>query len=235
MSETTGNNGDGNGEDKGQAADSSPTWAKTLEDSVRKLSGGIDNMLSVAEQRRAEEARLRNQPTNTDDDDPEPETDPAELETMSRKDFGNHLITSVLRAVNKQVTEPLVQQLNELRSSTTKQEIQGSVKELAASHKDFWDWRPEMLALAEENKGLPPHRLYQLARADNPDKAKELDTKYNPPKEDDPSRRRISFGGLTPGQSGTGSRARKMNGIEAANAAFAETVAALGSPDWGEE
>ena len=165
--------------------------------------------------------------------------DPAHLETLSRYDFGQYLVNEVMKAVNKQGLEPLRADLTALRRDTTAQQIGQMVAKGEADHKDWKDWNAEMISLAGQFRGVPPERLYQMARADNPTKAKELDTKYSPePKKDEkgPLKFRVGFGGLTPGQSGTGNRGRRMSSDEAAEVAYAETIKALGvEPMFDEE
>ena len=213
-----------------------PPWAKDLNTAVGSLTGTIKELLTLAA-RREQQAPPAPAPAAAEDDDDEPTAE--ELETLSRADFGKHIVSAVLKAVNKQVVEPINQQIQSITQHTTRNEIQSSVKELATQNKDFWDWQPEMLALANENKGMAPKRLYQLARADNPAKAKELDTKYAEKKPTGEGGGRVrfkGFGGLTPSQSGSGGKARNMGGDEAAKTAWAETVAALGGePDFSEE
>jgi hypothetical protein len=163
--------------------------------------------------------------------------DPEELETMSRAEFGSHIVQQVIKAVNKTVVGPVNERLNAITIDSTKGQIRAAVGELASAHKDFNDWRDEMLGLANENRGLAPKYLYQLARANNPDKASKLDKKYNPVDEAAGKPRKISFGGMTPnGASGSGGKGSKMNMKEATNAAWAETVKALGGePIFGDD
>jgi hypothetical protein len=161
------------------------------------------------------------------DADPTP-VDPAHLETLNRKEFSDHIVNQVLRAVNKQVVEPMNQRLEMISSNTTRGELQRMVETAAAQHKDFGEWRQEMIGLAGTYKGLPPEALYHLARASNPEKVSELDKRYNPPPAKAEPIRLRSFGGLTPSQSGTGNRGQRMNSQDAADAAWAEAVKGAG-------
>ena len=63
-----------------------------------------------------------------------------------------------------------------------------------------------------------------------------LDKKYNPSAEE-PKVRKLGFGGLPPnGGSGNGGKGQKMSLKEATNAAWAETVKALGGePMFGDD
>lgn len=203
--------------------DAAPGWVHEMKNSMGELTGVMRGIMQLAQQSR-EGAQ---QPTAREPDPPP--VDPAHLETLSRKEFSDHIVGEVLRAVNRNVVEPLRGELQAITATTTRGQIQAAVEKAAAAHPDFGEWRQEMIQLAGEYKGLPPERLYAIARADNPTKARELDEKHSPrPRTQEPIRLR-SFGGLTPTQSGTGNRGQRMNGDEAAEVAWAETVKALGA------
>lgn len=232
--EGSGGGGEPGGEGgQGAGAAAEPAWATKLLGEIQKL-----NALGEAAQARQQQQQTPTTEDEEDDDDGE-ENDPAKLELLSRADFGSHIVNQVLKAVNKQVVGPLNQQLNELRTNATRNDVNAAVQESASKHKDFWDWKQEMLTLAQQPamRALPPESLYILARAANADKAKELDGKYNPPQEGNGRVRLRSFGGLTPGGGGgSGSKTRKMSSQEAATAAWSETIKALGGePIFDEE
>lgn len=205
-----------------------PVWVNEMKGSMAELTGVMRGIMQLAQQN----ANTANQPLP---DPPDPPVDPAHLETLSRKEFSDHIVGQVLKAVNKNVVEPLRGELQAITASTTRGQIQVAVERAAAAHPDFGDWRQEMIQLAGEYKGLPPERLYAIARADNQQKARELDEKYAPKRESQGPIRLRGFGGLTPTQSGTGNRGQRMNGGEAADAAWAETVKALGAEPLFEE
>jgi len=220
----------GGGEQGSSGPDQSaavPAWAREMINAQGQTATALQQIVQLAQQSQ--------QPTQstTDDDDDDDGGSPQDLELLSRADFAKHIVKTVEKVVNKNVVEPLTQQLQALQANTTRSELTGAVKELRAAHKDFDEWKGEMLSLAKEHPGLPPNRLYKLARAENPDKAAKLD-KANAPPIEAPSRPR-GFGGLTPNQSGTGSRARNMPGKDAATAAWQDLAAAFGEPDFGEE
>lgn len=228
-----GGDGDQGGGQSGE--EKVPSWANALLGEIKQLNAFA---ATAAQQRQLEQQRQQQSTGSEDDDEDEGQPDPKEMELMSRADFGTHIVNQVLKAVNKQVVGPLNQQMQELAASATRNDVQNAVKEAAAQHKDFWDWREEMLAIGGQPgfKQLPPASLYILARAQNAAKAKELDAKYNPkPAGNGGPIRFKGFGGLTPSQTGTGSKSHKMNGTEAADAAWAETVKALGGEPMFEE
>ena len=213
------------------AAVEPPSWVGEMKGSMAELTSVMRGIMQLAQQNQ----QAAQQPTGRDSEPDPPPVDPAHLETLSRKEFSDHIVGQVLKAVNKNVVEPLRGELQAITATTTRGQIQAAVERAAAAHPDFGDWRQEMISLAGEYRGLPPERLYAIARADNPTKAKELDTKYEPKRETQAPIRLRSFGGLTPTQSGTGNRGQRMNGDEAADAAWTETVKAFGAEPLFEE
>jgi len=195
-----------------------PKWAADLQGGISELTGVMRGLMQMAhqnnQQQAAQAAAIADAPV-----------DPAKLETLSRQEFSDHIVNQVLRAVNKTVVEPLRGELQAITANTTKGELQRAVEHSAQAHKDFGDWRDEMIQLAGQYRGLPPEALYHLARAGNSSKAGELDRRYNPPP---PRAERPRFGGLTPSQSGTGNRGQRMNSKEASDAAWAEAVKGVG-------
>jgi hypothetical protein len=220
--EGDGGSGGAAGEEK------TPAWAKQMSESM----GGMTQMFRGL----IDEARAnRGKPVEPEPEPEDDEIDTVDLETMSRAQFAQWMSEQLVKSVNKNVVEPLNQQIREIKNTTTGHQLKGAVQELAGKHKDFWDWQGEMIELAMEYPSLPPHRLYTLARAENPAKAAKIDKKLNPAG-DGSKKVKIGFGGLTPSQSGSGSRTRSMKPQEAAKSAWAETVAALGGePDFDED
>jgi len=226
---------DGGGSGAGDGSSKEPAWVTSLATSMKTLDGGIRELIAVAQRGpAAQQPAARVEP-----EEEEPELDATTIETMPRSAWGDHLVSKILKEVNKQVVGPMNERLNELSTRATRNDVQAAVKEAASAHKDFWDWQQEMLTVAKNPAfvGVPAEALYHIVRGQNPDKVKELEAKYNPPTANSGNKPiKLSFGGLTPGQSGTGNRGRKMNGQEAANAAWAEQVKALGGePVFDEE
>lgn len=207
---------------------------------INSLNSNIQELVRLAAQRPPPSPRAP---------EPEPEVDPALLESMPRQQFVEHIVGQVLKGVRTQIAEPLNQRINQLGAQGVQHSLASEVERLGGTrqadgsysggkYKDFWDWRDEILSVAKQTPNATVERLYHIARAENPKKTEDLAKKYSPPKDEgegnrttDGETRKIrlrGFGGLTPGQSGTGARGRKMAGPEAANAAWSEAVAALG-------
>jgi hypothetical protein len=217
----------------GTAGDAGLTRAdlEALQATNKDLNTSIRELIELAKSNQNRPAPTAAAPVEEPEE--EPEDDDGDLETLSRAQFANVIGKRFLKAVEA-VVKPLSEQIGAIDARTTAQQIGASVQELQSKHKDFWEWRDEMLSLANEHRGMPPAKLYVLARGLNPEKAAELDKKHNPPVE---SKKILlaGFGGLTPSQAGTGTRGRKMNGTEASEVAWAETVAALGGEPVFEE
>ena len=208
---------------------------------IAALNASIRELINVANARQAAPVAPA-PPAET-----ETEVDPTELEAMPRAAFAQFLADKILKAVNTQVVQPINQRLDQITASTSQASIQSDVLRLGGERQadgtykggkypDFWDFQQEMLSLAREHPGLPPERLYKLARVENEAKAAEVDKKHRPAPAPSGGKVRLSFGGLTPSQSGTSSKGGKLPAQEASTAAWAETVAALGGePLFGEE
>lgn len=149
-----------------------------------------------------------------------PPTAPPDYEQMSNVELVAHVTGSVQQMVQDAITnalKPLTDQLNGVQNDlvTTRGEL--SLKEMQAQHKDLRDWKDEMIALVGKHPTLSLNEVYQLAKSGNPNKAKQLDAKYNPP----PPKPR-PFGGLTPGN---GKAAEPvLSGEAATRAAYNEVM-----------
>jgi hypothetical protein len=102
--------------------------------------------------------------------------------TWMMRNFGERITTTIIEKVSeivKPTQEAQVQTQQELLTESYTRQIEG----LMGQHKDFADWNEEMVAIVQENPGITPLRAYRLAKAENPEKDKKLDVKYNPPPE----------------------------------------------------
>lgn len=154
---------------------------------------------------------------------PPPVEPPApDYDTMTQSELATHITGSVQKMLQASIQSalqealgPLAQQLTGLQQTVTTDKVVGEVNQMKSSHKDFSDWKDEMVSLAKTHPTLGVKQLYNLARADNAEKAKQLDTKYNPPAPPPPPR----FGGFAPSAPGaTGSTpalSRQAAGTEA--------------------
>ena len=94
----------------------------------------------------------------------------------------------------------------------------------AEKRPDFMEWRAEISELVKDNPRLSVTRAYTIARAEHPEKTKDMDKKYS--KADTP---KPSFTGFTPTRGGgRGEGATRMKFSEAAEKAYDEVLAGLG-------
>lgn len=122
---------------------------------------------------------------------------PPDFEAMSRPELVAHIVGTVGEAVRAQIAEalgPVSNQLSGLQIQVTTKSAAESVERLRSTHKDFNDWKDEMIGLTKVHPTLDIPALYTLARGSNSTKAATLDAKYNPPAPKPAPR----WGGLTP-------------------------------------
>lgn len=150
-----------------------------------------------------------------------------------------------LKNIVADAVKPLSQELEGMKKTSASSRIQQEFTELREKHKDFEEWAPEIKELAKENPGLNLKRLYTLARAENPDKAKELDEKFAEPNPDDLKKQEQAkiFGGLFPSStaknSGSGEDDKggesKMTFSNASDKAWDEVMGELPTQLFGTE
>lgn len=191
-----------------------PNWDEMFGGLADKLGGKLDTLTQT----------VTTGLTPREQEEPEPD-----VEAMTNVDLTNYILRKMGDFMKSSLTEslkPVNEQINGLRTDYTVTSAKTEIAELRAQYKDFGDWQTEMVDLAKENPGLANagiRRLYLLARAEAPDKASQLDRKYNP----SPERPKLPFS-MTPGEGG---RPGSSNGTtvltreEAGKAAFEEVAA----------
>lgn len=156
---------------------------------------------------------------------PPPQEPPApDYDTMTQSELVAHLNSSVTQMVQKAITEaltPLTQQITNVQQTYTTDKVTGEVNQMKSTLKDFTDWKDEMVGLARQHPTLGVKELYALARSLNTDKAKQLDTKYNPPAPPPPPR----WGGLTPSAPGATGSTPPLSRADAGREAYREVAA----------
>lgn len=163
----------------------------------------------------------KNEDTSGDDD--------VDLETMDRKSFAAHL-TGKLKGIVEESLKPLGERFGKLDEKIDAQGLSVMIKDFQKDHPDFFEWKPEMRALLQENPTLTPARAYALVRAESPDKAKQLDKKYGLFKEPARKNGENNLMSLFPTGSGSATKGNaKMTPVQAAEAAWDEVMSNLGS------
>lgn len=154
-----------------------------------------------------------------------PSFDSSELESLSRGDFAKYLMNAfseMLKHEMGQTVGELQKNVQGVQQTTVASEMKREIEKLESEKKDFWDWKSEMIELRKENPNLSISRLYALARAENPDKAQELDKKYTPPPADEGKPKEPAFGGFFPSSMNTEENT-SMKPDEAATKAWDDT------------
>jgi hypothetical protein len=162
-------------------------------------------------------------------DDPDDRIDPNVLETLPRTQFMEIIARKVTKALQKDVVDPLNQELTKLKSGLSSTQVEKMIEAASGKHKDFYEFQEEMLELAKVHKTLTPEQLYKMAKAESPpEKIAKIEEKYK--SADDGAKKNVafSFGGLMPSNGGEGGPNRRMAPNDAADDAWDKVVAEMG-------
>jgi hypothetical protein len=102
--------------------------------------------------------------------------------TWMIKNWGERLTNTIINKV-AEIVKPTQEAQAATQEAVLTESYTRQIEGLMGQHKDFADWQDEMVAIVNENPGITPLRAYRLAKAENPEKDKKLDAKYNPPPE----------------------------------------------------
>jgi hypothetical protein len=140
---------------------------------------------------------------------------------MSRGELVSHIMSSVTSAITDAL-KPVTDRLTAVQTSTAQDQGQRQISDMQAKHKDFIDWKDEMVRLVQTHPTLNLSQAYSLARSENPDKAKQLDARYDPP----PPPAKPLWGGLVGALNGEASDSspKKMDNHQATIEAYKETA-----------
>lgn len=186
----------------------------TDNDSLQKVASSLEAVtgaIASLQQQQQQQAQLlqqithnlQNPPTpSKDDDDGDYDVD---LESMSRTDFANKLLSVIDKRMDKSI-QGLQKKLEEFDTRVGTVDAKAEVSRLRRDNPDFDNFKDEMVSLARENPGLSVERLYRLAKAENPEKVKKLEEEAaakkaaEKPPEDEGKK---FFSGMLPGGSFT--------------------------------
>jgi hypothetical protein len=156
---------------------------------------------------------------------------PARKEDDHEVDFDNMSNSDLFQMITKEVGKLLDSKLGEVdkKVTSTRTELAESrvaqrIKEFSSEKKDFWEWADEIKGLAKAHPTLEVRDLYDLARKNDPEKAKTLDEKFNTAD----TKPKAPFGGLTPTSSMKGvsdNSDEKMSAQDAADKAWDDIMA----------
>lgn len=204
--------------------------------SIKDLTGVVTNLTTAAQQG-AQAPAAATPPTDAQPTGPSEE----DMEAMSNGQLTAH----IMGAVKSSITE-LLGDVNKSVEGVAQQQkaagVQAQLKELGATHKDFYKWSDEIKALHARGVSTDPAVLYREARAANPEKSLELDKEFEqngqtkdeePDDKSDPKSRSL-FGGMAPSSAGsdTGDANEFANAVEAGKAVFDESFEGLPDTLW---
>lgn len=166
------------------------------------------------------------------DDEATPPTSEEDLDDMSRTDYANHIGNTIMGKVGEQL-EKISEQITGVNTKVDRSDIINTVKQLSKDNVEFDDLKPETAAVAKRIPGISIEDAFTLAKAENPEKVKELEEKFQA-ESGDTEEKKAMFGGLTP-TSGQSAKGINMSKQEAGNSAWDETMGALNMETVGED
>lgn len=197
---------------------------KGIEDSVGQIT---DSLKKVTEGLGGVVAKIETIGAKTPDDDGKKKSKrrtPDNLELISRAEFLG-LIKDEIGDMLKEELGGVKNDFTEFKKDTSERNANQLLNDLKKRYPDFEDWKDEIIPKLKQ--GYNPEDAYQLARLSDPDKAKELDTKYEPEdvkkqreaEKKEKEEEKAKMGGLTPTSSRT-IPSEKMTTDEAADRAW---------------
>lgn len=200
---------------------------ETMTNLPTAINEGISSSLSSIQQNQ------QRSPSGEDEDDDADLT--GSLEEMSRADFASFIVQNAVKAIKKDL-KGVQEKVSSVEESSNRNALLSQLKDLSEKNPDLKEWTKEMQQIAKDTPGISPARALALAKAENPDKVKELADKYKSDdsndkgNEDTPNtpneQKKQKFGGFTP-TSGQTDRKTDMSKEEAAEAAWDEVMGVL--------
>ena len=186
---------------------------KAVKDAIHEVSG---------EQNAARAAAAKAAADNNDPDDDDEDVD---LERLSRIELVSHLNKGFGKALTKAL-KPIQDRLEATSTDAETDRVTREFTKAKEDYPDFMEWKDEMRDIITAHPELSAQEIYLLARAKDPDKAKEIDGKKKEGKkeegEKDLSERKRVFGGLTPTSGTSLEKDGKKEPKEAASSAWDE-------------
>lgn len=209
----------GEGEGEGNKGDGG------LDELVNKLNEGLTTLKdSFSQSIGSLNERIDKLDKGAESGDDNPGDFGDELETLSRKEYMGVMLGEVSKLLRKELS-PVEKKVGNFEEGTKLRDIQSEIEKCQKEFGDFDEWKPEMAKLAknmrDNGEGIPrPKRLYLLAKAEHPEKAKKLDEKSGKGKDKEKGKK-IDLGGLLP-TSGKVVKSQRMDTKAAGEAAWAE-------------
>lgn len=203
---------------EGRQEQGQPDWKAYMDSLDSKLGGEIEKTLGPKLDELNGIVRRA-----TEVPEPPPEIDyealtPGQLHAVVMEQT-NAVVERAIAAALK----PYAEQITGLRTDFATKSGTDEINRLSSAHKDYKDWVPEMKEAATKHPTMSYEEIYLHAKALNPAKAKELETKYNPP----PPRPVRPFA-LGPGSTPDSQTSKPMSKVEAGRAAWDQVNARHG-------
>ena len=220
-----GGSGDGAPAGGSEAANDLATMKETMSglmETIRTLATG------QADLQNAIKALTESKQANPPPPDDEVAAAPDDLETMPRKDLVDFLQKSLMKAIKKEVSEPLAGTVKNLETRLNEKVSADSVAAFQKDHPDLLEWRGEIASVLKAGRANSVADAYLIVRHEDQDKATKMDTKYAPkkPSADPTTGLKLGFQGFPPA-SGDASKTSRMTSGQAAAAAWDEATSAI--------
>lgn len=151
-----------------------------------------------------------------------------DMETMSNKELGDHILKQVGKVVGELV-KPLNEKISGVQSTTEEDRIRAEAVIVSKEEPMFMHMGKEMGDIAKRHPDLSVRDIFNLAKINNPEKVEELEKELKgdeDKKKEEEGEPSPAFGGLLPtsGVKSSDKNVGKMNQKDAANKAFDDVM-----------
>ena len=168
------------------------------------------------------------------DPDPDPEPDADELEKMDRSQFADSILARVEKVVEKSmgsIDKKLTESRNQSRAKDLKAEWEGLLTSTKDDAVSLDALKQETFDTLKSKPDLSVNEAFALAKANNPDKVKELttaaETKAKEEQDKKAADEKPKFGGLLPTGDLSGKEKEEMTRDEAVDAAWEDMMSEM--------
>lgn len=169
-------NGPGDGQPPAGGSNNGPDWASYTR-SLDNLGPQISGFLGEKLDKLTEVVTHASTPPTPTPVEPNWDT----LTPKETYDLVTDRVQHIVQSAIDEALKPFADQVVSVRRDVADQQGQREIERMVGQHKDFADWAPEMMELAKAHTSLNVSQLYQLAKAGNAEKAKQVEAKYAPP------------------------------------------------------
>lgn len=223
-----------NGEDDGKVDFSQ------LTEVLKGLPEGVQDAVKTAikeasgEQRAAQAAAAA---ASEEEDDDTDNLDDIDVEKLSRTEFSTHLDKRFLKTLTKAL-KPIQDRLETTSTDAEVDRVRREFSKAKEDFSDFMEWKGEMREIITAHPELSAEDIYLLARAKNPEKVKEIDSKGKDEEGEESREAKIlkakAFGGLKPTSGKSLEKDGKKQPKEAAESAWDEVMGSVSTEILGQ-